>query len=276
MTAVQVPAAAPAPGSSPERPAPADRRRAYVEMIMGLPFSIHTRGGDGGPDELAAVESVWASLKDADRVFSTYRPDSDISRIATGTLALKDADPRVAAVLDLAADARRVTAGAFDVHYAGPLDPAGVVKGWAAARAAAALEDLDTDWYLNAGGDVLVRSRSGEPWRVGIEHPERPDGLMAVLTLANGAVATSGATHRGSHLVNPVTHRPATGIRQVTVCGPDLTWSDVYATAMAVSPGPLTGRWELPEGYEFLVVTDAGAVTASPGMARLLGRPEGR
>ena len=49
-------------------------------------------------------------------MFSTYRPDSDISRIREGNLAVRDADPAVAQVLDFAEIARRVTGGTFDIH----------------------------------------------------------------------------------------------------------------------------------------------------------------
>ena len=116
-------------------------------MIMGLPFSLHVRSESGpgrrepgNPDVDEAVEAVWAELRWADRVFSTYLADSDISRIRRGGLRVSDADPAVAEVLHFAEVARRLTEGAFDVRAGGALDPSGIVKGWAAARAAGALD----------------------------------------------------------------------------------------------------------------------------------------
>jgi FAD:protein FMN transferase len=248
-------------------------------MIMGLPFSLHLRDGAGsqrpepgspGVDE--AVEAVWAELRWADRVFSTYRPDSDISRIHRGELRVRDADPAVAEVLAFAEIARRLTGGAFDVNAMGSLDPSGIVKGWAAARAAVPLAGLGSDYYLNAGGDVLLHSqRRDAPWRIGIEHPDDPTGLLAVVELPVGGVATSGQAHRGRHIWNPATGRPATGVAQASVVGPSLVWADVLATAVVA--GGLERSFDRtgwPPGHEVLLVTDDGAVMATAGFRSFL------
>jgi thiamine biosynthesis lipoprotein len=248
--------------------------RAHVEMVMGLPFSIHVRGPYRPDAELAAVQRVWRDLRDADRVYSTFRPDSDISRIARGELSVDDADPSIKRVLALAERARTRTAGNFDVYYAGSLDPAGIVKTWAAARASRHLEELDADWYLGAGGDILLRSSSAcAPWRVGIEDPADPGTLLAVVDIANGAIATSGRAHRGHHIVSPPTRRPPRTIAQATVCGPDLTWADIYATAW-VAADTAAPDWAMMPGYECLLVTDAGATLCSPGVPALLAVSE--
>ena len=256
-------------------------------MIMGLPFSVHLRSPSrplhrgsaesGAVDVRAvdsAVEAVWDSLRWADRVFSTYRPDSDVSRIRRGELSVRDADPAVAQVLDFAEIARRLTGGAFDVRNCrrggrSSLDPSGVVKGWAASRAAAPLGSLDMDYYLNAGGDVLLRSADVEKtWRIGIEHPDDPQGLLAVVELATGAVATSGRTHRGEHIWNPATGRPAAGIAQATVVGPSLVWADILATAVIAGGLERLDIEQWPPGHDVMLVTDDGAVLASEGFAK--------
>src|SRR5206468_6210154 len=100
---------------------------------------------------------VMRSLREADRVFSIYRPDSCVSLLNAGEIDLEDCPPEVAEVLALGDLARISSGGAFDVRRSGPdgavvLDPSGVVKGWAAERAARALADLaDTDFCLSAG-----------------------------------------------------------------------------------------------------------------------------
>jgi thiamine biosynthesis lipoprotein len=258
-------------------------------MIMGLPFSVHLRNhsGPGGPSEAgtfdgdavdipaidAAVDAVWDSLRWADRVFSTYRQDSDISRIRRGDLAVRDADPAVAQVLDFAEIARRLTGGTFDIHHGRGvgrrgLDPSGIVKGWAAARAAAPLAALGMDYYLNAGGDVLLRSASlDRPWRIGIEHPDDPSGLLAVVELAAGAVATSGRTHRGEHIWNPATGHPAEGIAQASVIGPSLVWADILATAVVAGGIERLDLAQWPPGHDVMLVTDDGAVLLSEDFA---------
>ena len=240
-----------------------DGRRSYARTVMGLPVSIHLRGEYDRGRELRALRRCWADLRLADRLFSTYRVDSQIERLNRGELALSDADPLVREVLSLADRAAAMTAGTFDVRYSGRLDPSGIVKGWAAARAAEHLRALRADFYLNAGGDMVVHS-DGSPWRVGVEHPAAPTGLIAVLSLRNGAVATSGRAHRGAHIVNPLTGRPASGLAQVTVVGPDLVWADVYATAL-VAGGSEHPSWQWPDGYAFLAVTDDGDVMTTAG-----------
>ena len=191
-----------APSMPPARPT------VRTAMIMGLPFSVHVRGVGEDPAQQRMVDDaarqVWSTLRWADDVFSTYRDDSDIARIRAGELRVPDADPAVAEVLDLAATAHRLTNGAFDIHGPAGLDPSGIVKGWAAARSAAPLLRLGADFTLNAGGDVLVHAATRHrPWRIGIEHPDDPSGLIAVVQLHQGAVATSGKSHRGEHIWAP-------------------------------------------------------------------------
>ena len=58
---------------------------------MGMPISLALRGRhtDDTP-ALAAWSAVVADLRDADRVFSTYRADSVISRLGRGEIAPAD------------------------------------------------------------------------------------------------------------------------------------------------------------------------------------------
>ncbi|MBW8481223.1 FAD:protein FMN transferase [Actinomadura parmotrematis] len=247
-------------------------RRAWVEQIMGLPVSVHVRGADPArPDVELAVARVFADLCRADAVLSPYRDASDLSRWERGELALGDADPDLALVMELCDLARERTGGWFDAaglpeprtgrrRY----DPSGLVKGWAVQRAARHLAALDgAGWCLNAGGDVLVHAPEGQPpWRVGIEDPARPDRVMAVVARRGGAVATSGGAHRGAHIIDPHTGRPAAAVRSVTVAGPDLLWADVRATAAAArGPDALAGL----APYEALMITGAGERLTTPG-----------
>lgn len=222
-----------------------------VEHVMGLPVTLALRGRHT-TDALAdaAWQRVVDSLHKADRIFSTYRDDSEVSRINRSELALDDASPVVREVLALGTDAALASGGAFDVwrtHDCGvtSLDPSGVVKGWAVDRAAAQLDELDdTDYCLSAGGDMVCRTvvPGADPWRIGLEDPHDPHQLLGILPVANGAVATSGTAHRGQHLVDARTGRPPTGIAAVTVITGSLTWADIDATA-AYAQGIEAGLW---------------------------------
>lgn len=246
----------------------------HVLHVMGLPFSIHLRGpGARSAQTATLIGQVHTDLMAADRIFSTYRAESDVSRIDRGLLALVDADPAVPEVLRLADRAHTVTSGLFSVHLPGPdgtarFDPSGIVKGWAAQRAFETLTtNAEMDVCLNAGGDVAVATFAhGPPWRIGIEDP-RTGGLLGVVPMDSGALATSGTAARGKHIIDPRTGRAASALCQVSVHGPSLVWADVLATAAFVAGD---AAWELMAGhpgYEATVITADGTVRSTPGMA---------
>jgi thiamine biosynthesis lipoprotein len=103
---------------------------------------------------------------------------------------------------------------------------------------------------------VLGCSPDGQPWRIGVAHPYRPGELATIISAVPGqehqplAVATSGTSQRGSHIVNPLDGwRPVNGA--VTVLGHDIAIVDAAATAVlaAGQPGPAT---------QIAVVSDLG------------------
>jgi FAD:protein FMN transferase len=249
--------------------------RAWVEQIMGMPISVHVRAEAHTPAVARAVAAVFDELRAVDRMFSTYRPDSQISELNRGQLRLADSDPLVREVLDLCEEARRRTDGYFDAMLPGPegrvrLDPSGLVKGWAVERAGRLLADREVaDFSINAGGDIVFQSGPDQPdWRVGVEDPAAPDRLLAALPVRTGAVATSGTGRRGAHILDPHTGRSAVEVTSVTVVGPSLTWADVYATA-AVARGAGGIRWLADlTGYQALIVDATGALTVTDRTGR--------
>ncbi|MEV4539542.1 FAD:protein FMN transferase [Asanoa sp. NPDC049518] len=252
-------------------------RRTWVEQVMGMPISVHVRSGADALFVADAVAEAYGSLRQVDRIFSLYRVDSQLSELNQGVRALTDCDPLVREVLDLCEQARELTDGWFDALLPGrdgraAFDPSGLVKGWAAERAAALLADRGVaDFSLNAGGDIVLCGGNGlPPWRVGVEDPAEPDRLWAVLEVGEAAVATSGTARRGAHIVNPRSGRAVAGLVSVTVLGPSLTWADVYATA-AVARGPDNLAWLGGHpGYHALVVDGNGLVAATPGIPTAL------
>ena len=243
----------------------------YVEHVMGMPISLALRGRH---TDDAAARSAWAtvmdSLRDADRVFSTYRADSCVSRLGRGEVGLEDCPPEVAEVFALGAAAEGESGGAFSIRLPGPdgrtvLDPSGVVKGWAVEQAAPALQALaDTDFCLSAGGDITCRTLdpAAPPWRIGIEDPAVPRRILAIVPVHTGAVATSGTAHRGRHLLDARTGLAPVGVASVTVVAASLTWADIDATA-AYAHGPGAARWlETRRGRSGLVVWADGSTTS--------------
>jgi thiamine biosynthesis lipoprotein len=225
--------------------APSVPRRGRVEHVMGTAVSLDLRDEDV-PE--AALDDVFEFLRDVERRFSPFRPESEVGRLIAGELAESEASDDLRLVLGLAEDLRRTTGGYFDIRRHRPdgrPDPTGLVKGWAVETAAWRLEDAGaTRFAVNAGGDVITRGEPepGRPWRVGIRHPDRVDAVVAVVGLRDGAMATSGAYERGQHITDPHTGRPPEGLASLSVVGPSLTWADAYATA-AFAMGPAGIAW---------------------------------
>jgi FAD:protein FMN transferase len=238
-----------------------------VEQIMGMPIVVDVRDEDTDDETL---ERVFDWLRFVDATFSTYKEDSEISRLNRGELALEDAHPDVAEVLARCEELRVETRGYFDLRAASPerIDPSGLVKGWAVDRAAALLDEAGHGNYaVNAGGDMRLRGGAlPEPrWRVGIQHPLIDDRLAAVLDVSDLAVATSGTYARGEHVLNPHTRRPPNGLLSVTIVGACLATADAYATA-AFAMGKAGPGWTAGlEGYEAMTILQDERVLKTPG-----------
>lgn len=237
-----------------------------VEHLMGMPIVVDVRDEEVDDEVL---ERMFDWLRWVDATFSTYRDDSEISRLNRGELSLEETHADVREVLDRCEELRVETRGYFDVRAAARdvIDPSGLVKGWSIARAAALLDEAGLRNYaVNAGGDMRVRGRAVPEfcWRVGIQHPVEPDRVAAVVETGDLAIATSGAYARGDHVVNPHTRRPPEGVLSVTVVGPDLGTADAYATA-AFAMGRIAGpAWTARlRGYEAMTILADGTVLST-------------
>jgi thiamine biosynthesis lipoprotein len=250
-----------------ESPLPPDRR---LEHIMGMPITIAVADDGVAPE---VVDAAFASLRRADEVFSTYRPESDISRLDRRELMISDCAPEVAEVLTRCRQLGAETDGYFTVRPGGRLDPSGLVKGWAVARAGAVLRDGGVrNALIDAGGDVWTTgsAEGGEPWHVGIRHPLQRDAMAAIVAGRDIAVATSGEYDRGRHIVDPHRGTPPSGLLSVTVVGHDLPTADAYATAI-FAMGEAGPAWSTRlEGFEVMCITAEHQVLSTPGMSAYL------
>jgi FAD:protein FMN transferase len=265
----------------------ASPRRANrpVEQIMGtaIGFDVRDHGVSAG-----TVEAAFEYLREVDRRFSPYKPDSEVSRLIGGELDADEPDglsPDLRHVLELCERVRVASEGYFDIRAHredGAPDPTGLVKGWSLEGAARILEAGGAhNFCVNGGGDIVVRGEPepGVAWRVGIRHPLDSQRLATVLGMGDGAVATSGAYERGEHVRDPFTGRAPTGLLSVTVVGPDLTFADAYATA-AFAMGPTGLAWIAGltdyEGCSITAEPDGsnGRLNWTPGFDRYFADPK--
>jgi thiamine biosynthesis lipoprotein len=213
-----------------------------VHEIWGTAVSLDVR--DDAPPEV--VDEVFEWFWRVDALFSTWRTDSEIVRLAAGDLELEKTSDETRAVLDVCRALSVATDGAFDIGATGllpaphsqgwcALDPSAMVKGWALDRAAELLAGAGVKRFcMNAGGDVLVGDgpARAEAWQVGVVHPWERNHLAAVVGVTDAAVATSGRYERGDHIVDSRTGSPATGLASATVIASDLATADAYSTAI--------------------------------------------
>ncbi|HXR12436.1 MAG TPA: FAD:protein FMN transferase [Gaiellaceae bacterium] len=234
-----------------------------VEHVMGMPIVVALRGERDGDETL--VDEVFDRFREIDRAFSTFREDSEISRIRRGELAIADASDEVQHVLARCAELRVETDGFFDADACsrGGVDPSGLVKGWAVDEACAILDRANArDYAVNAGGDIRTRGR----WTIGIQHPLDAKEVAKVVEGEDLAVATSGAYERGEHVRDPHTGAAPHGILSVTITGPDLATADAYATAAYAMGGHRAPNWTARlRGYEAMTILADGRVLATPG-----------
>jgi thiamine biosynthesis lipoprotein len=224
-------------------------------------FDIYDDGGISPDELLPHLARAVAVLHRADKVLSTWKPDSPMSRLRRGEITLGEAPLEVIKVLESCKVAKARSGGWFDPWaLPGGVDPTGYVKGWAAQEALEELVGAEVDGAMvNAAGDIASFGgpTSHDPFRVGIIDPASPTSLACAVEL-RGALATSGAYERGEHLVNPFTGQHATRFASASVTGPDLGLSDALATALVVGGDEVMTLVEDIYDYEALAIGHDG------------------
>jgi thiamine biosynthesis lipoprotein len=149
------------------------------------------------------------------------------------------------------------------------LDLGGIGKGFALDRAADVLRVRGiANALLNSGGNLLfLGSAGGRAWKTGIADPRLPDRVVARFEPGACAVSTSGDYEtyfiaggvRYSHILDPKTGRPASGMKSVTVIAPAATAADALSTAVFVmGAGPGMELVESLPGVEAVLITESG------------------
>jgi len=243
---------------APEKPTARPFAIHHVERVMGtvVTMDVYTQDGTSSSEVSMCLARARAILHRADGVFSTWKPNSPISRLRRGDITCEMAPQAVTDVLKSCRTAREISGGWFDPWaMPGGVDPTGYVKGWAAQKALAALVSSEISGAMvNAAGDIASHGgpTSTEHFRIGVVDPLSPSRLACVVELA-GAIATSGTYERGAHLIDPRSKRPGARLASASVTGPDLGLADALATALVVA-GESGLEWVEPlEGYEALV-----------------------
>ena len=161
------------------------------------------------------------------------------------------------------------------------VDLGGIAKGFAVDRAVRTLRSGGIkNFIVNAGGDLYCAGRHvNRSWRIGIQDPDHPHAVIAVLPLSNRAIATSGDYEnyfikdkiRYHHILNPATGFPARGLRSVSVLAPNTLMADALATALFVMGRKKAIAWTKRHPvYAAVLVDSALGIWASASLKGLI------
>jgi thiamine biosynthesis lipoprotein len=242
-----------------------------TRLIMGMPITIDVVDAFITQQ---TIDDCFAFLEWVDDTFSTYKEDSEISRINQKRLSLSQASQTMQTIFKLAEETRLDTNGYFDIFRNGKYDPSGLVKGWAIYNTAALLAQRGfLNYYVDAGGDIQTAGHNaeGQPWRVGIRNPFNMRQIVKVLSIRDGAVATSGTYVRGQHIYNPKSAGELeTNVLSLTVVGPNIYDADRFATAAFAMGEEGVFFIERLDGFEAYQINRDGVATFTTGFHRYL------
>ena len=165
------------------------------------------------------------------------------------------------------------------------LDLGGYAKGYALDIALASLRKQGVkNALVNIGGNIIALGQHGEkPWRVGIQHPRKPNAI-ATLDLESGwAIGTSGDYQRYfelngkryCHIIDPTTGYPVQGVQAVTVLIPPQsnagTLSDVASKPIFIAkPESRAEAANAMHVENYLVIESDNKILVSAAMAKRL------
>lgn len=225
---------------------------------------------------IAPVVSAWGFTEDAYRVPEQQELDLLLQAVGGEFVEIRDG------VAVLAPETQ--------------IDLGGIAKGYASDRVAKIFEThgVERGW-ISLGGNVMAKGTrpDGNPWKVGIQHPENTsaDALVGMVLLENGYAVTSGGYQRFfeadgktyHHIIDPTTGYPAdSGLTSVTVvAGMEAEYSgtmcDALSTALFVmGEEDALEFWRSSElAFELVLVTDDGRVVVTSGLADRFAETEG-
>jgi thiamine biosynthesis lipoprotein len=236
---------------------------------MGMPISLEINDSSTTKKNF---DDVFAYFEYVDGKFSTYKDDSEISRINRGELLLEESSVDMKTIFELAEQTFLESNGYFNIQHHGLYDPSGIVKGWAIYNAAQILRQSGIkDFYVEAGGDIQMSGMNDQrqKWRVGIRNPFNLDEIVKVLSVTDCGVATSGTYVRGQHIYNPLdSDQLITDVLSLTVIGPDIYEADRFATAAFAMGRNGINFIESLEGFEGYMIDKDKLATFTTGFEK--------
>jgi len=243
-------------------------------------------------DSLTPNLAETAALVEIDRlagILSSYEPSSEFSRWTRTMDEPVRVSQELLEVLGLYDEWRERTGGAVSAAFAGtnggrnwrldrangtathlsaaPLVLNSFTKSYVINKAADAAMRHASGVVLNLGGDLVVKGMSTE--RVQIANPlddTENSPPIASIQVKGMAVATSGNSRRGAHIVDPRTGARPSHIASATVAAPKATDAGALATAFTIlSVEESRALAAKVPGVEFMLAGKGGGIISTPG-----------
>lgn len=230
----------------------------HPHLVTVLQYAAHMAQQTGGAFDVT-VQPLWdlyAKAKEQGRL-----PDEP---------EVRDAQSRV--------DWRRVNVAADRINFSSE-DTAvtlnGIAQGFAADAALAALRRAGVAHALIDTGEMAALSGKpdGAAWKVGIQHPRHEDAFVALATLQDRCLATSGDYETRfsddfvhNHVFDPHTGHSPTELASASIAAPTAMAADALSTAVFVL-GATRGMEFLRQipGTDALLVLKNGDIIATGG-----------
>ena len=149
-------------------------------LQWGMPITIDINDPKAKSNDFDDVKDYFNYI---DTVFSTYREDSEISKINNHLLSEEQYSVDMKQIFKLSEETKTLTNGYFDIKKDAHIDPSGIVKGWAIYKASQILKEKGyKNFYIDAGGDIEVsgQNEKNENWNIGIKSPFNPNEIGIV------------------------------------------------------------------------------------------------
>ena len=237
--------------------------------MMGMPLSVEVI--DTTVEE-RDIEAVFEYYNEIDKIFSTYKTESEISKINRGDVLPNEYGKQMKEVFAMCEETKKLTDGYFDIRRPdGKLDPSGLVKGWMINNAAQILLKKGfKSFYVEIAGDIQTHGINSdkEAWRIGIRNPFNTSQIVKIVKLSGQGIATSGNYERGDHIWGVGTADKK--IASVSIIGPNVYEADRFATAVFAMGEKGILFVEKYRGLEGYIIDSTGRATMTSGFEKYL------
>jgi len=208
--------------------------------LMGTRFDITVVANNHDIGQIN-IDEATAEIRRIEALISSWNPDSETSLINknAGIRPVK-VSFEIFQLIQRAKQISELTDGAFDISYAS------IEEIWKfdGSMKRLLISKQVVGGIINAAGDLTTwgTKADGEKWLIGIANPLSKEKIFSWLPIVESSVATSGNYEKFvvfdgikySHIIDPRTGIPSTGVNSVSVFHKDAEFCDALATAVFI------------------------------------------